>query len=107
MLGVGGPDVLTQKQAAELAFEVLGKTPTVTHLPIWLLRGATAAVRALSTQFGDLAEFIVTAGQVDGVAPAVGRMTLRTYFEGLAADPKHASGTPKAPRASNADAPRH
>jgi len=84
-LGVGGPDVFTQKEAAELAFSVLGKTPKVTHLPIWLLKGATSGVRALSKQFGDLAEFIVTAGQVDGVAPPVGRMRLRAYFETLAA----------------------
>jgi len=82
-IGVGGPDVLTQREAAELAFEVLGKRPRVTHLPVWLLKGASSGIRTLSRQFGDLAEFIVTAGQVDGVAPCVGTRTLRAYFEEL------------------------
>ena len=36
------------------------------------------------TAFGDLAEFIVTAGEVDAVGPARGRTTLRSYFEELA-----------------------
>ncbi len=94
-IGVGGPDVLTQLEAAELAFEVLGKRPKVTHLPLWLLKGATSGIRTLSTQFGDLAEFIVTAGQIDAVAPCVGERTLRAYFEEL-------SGHAKRPLSSQA-----
>ena len=39
-----------------------------------------------ATQFGDLFEFIVTAGEIDGVAPSVGKTTLRSYFEELSAD---------------------
>ena len=34
--GVGGPDVYTQNEAARLAFEVLGKEPKLTHLPMGL-----------------------------------------------------------------------
>lgn len=102
-LGVGGPDVLTQLEAARLAFEVLGKEPKITHLPVWLLKGAASGVRALSRQFGDLADFIVTAGQIDGVAPAVGQMHLRAYFEQLASaqaaeKQRPVQGTSSAPR---------
>ena len=43
-------------------------------------------VRLLSKQFGDLAEFIVVAGEVDGVGPPRGTTTLRSYFEQLAAE---------------------
>jgi len=102
-IGVGGPDVLTQLEAAELAFEVLGKRPKVTHLPVWLLKGATSGIRALSRQFGDLAEFIVTAGQIDGIAPAVGERTLRAYFEELAARAPNARASQAAPDASTRD----
>ena len=85
-IGAGGPDTLTQREAAELAFEVLGKTPKVVVLPMWLMRGAVKLVGMLNTQFGDLFEFIVTAGEIDGVAPRVGTTTLRSYFEELAAE---------------------
>jgi len=83
-IGAGGPEVLTQREAALLAFEVLGREPRLTVIPTWLARGLARFIGLLSRQFGDLAEFIVTAGEVDGVAPPVeGAMTLRAYFEEL------------------------
>jgi uncharacterized protein YbjT (DUF2867 family) len=80
----GGPDVLTQREVAELAFDVVGKPAKVTVIPLWLAYGLARFIRVLNTQFGDLAEFIVTAGEVDGVGPARGKTTLRSYFEELA-----------------------
>ena len=79
----GGPDIMTQREAAELAFEVVGKEPKVSVVPMWLARGLVKFIALLSTQFGDLAEFIVTAGEIDGVGPQVGTITLRSYFEAL------------------------
>lgn len=84
-LGAGGPDVFTQHEAAALAFEVLGKEPRITSIPVWFLNGVVRFVRMLSGQFGDLGEFLVTAGQVSAVAPRVGTRRLRDYFEDLAA----------------------
>lgn len=83
-IGCGGPHVLTQREAAELAFEVVGKRPKLTFLSPRLLRTAVRGIRLMSRQFGDLGEFLVTAGEVDGVAPQVGTITLRAYFEELA-----------------------
>ena len=85
-IGAGGPDTMTQRQAAELAFEVLGKPAKIVVLPMWLMRGGVRLIGLLNKQFGDLFEFIVTAGEIDGVAPSVGKTTLRSYFEELAAD---------------------
>jgi uncharacterized protein YbjT (DUF2867 family) len=85
-IGAGGPDTMTQRQAAELAFEVVGLPPKIIVLPMWLMRGGVKLIGMLNTQFGDLFEFIVTAGEIDGVAPSVGKTTLRSYFEELAAD---------------------
>ena len=86
----GGPDVLTQRQVAELAFDVLGKSDgKISQIPDWLVRGAVRFIGLLSTQFGDLADFIATAGDVDAVAPAVGKTSLRSYFEELR-DSSHA-----------------
>jgi uncharacterized protein YbjT (DUF2867 family) len=83
--GVGGPDVYTQTEAAELAFDVLGKPPKLTYIPMSVARGGVRFVRLLSKQFGDLADFIVTAGEIDGVAPQAGKLSLRAHFEELAA----------------------
>jgi len=79
----GGPDIMTQREALELAFEVVGKEPKITSVPMWLARGIVKVINLLSKQFGDLAEFIVTAGEIDGVGPQVGAMSLRSYFEML------------------------
>lgn len=79
----GGPDTMTQREAAELAFEVVGKPAKITVIPMWLARGLVKFIALLSTQFGDLADFIVTAGEIDGVGPARGQSTLRSYFETL------------------------
>lgn len=81
----GGPDIMTQRESAELAFAVLGKPVKITVIPIWLARLLVKFVYLLSKQFGDLADFIVTAGEIDGVGPPLGKRNLRTYFEGLLA----------------------
>jgi uncharacterized protein YbjT (DUF2867 family) len=84
----GGPDTMTQREAIEMAFEVTGKPEKVTVIPMWLARAIVKGIGLLSTQFGDLADFIVTAGEIDGVGPARGKTSLRSYFEALnAGDP--------------------
>lgn len=85
-LEAGGPEVMTQREAAELAFDVVGKPTKVTAIPLWLAGGLVRVVRIISKQFGDLAAFIVVAGEVDGVGPPRGTTTLRSYFEELLAD---------------------
>jgi len=79
----GGPDIMTQREALELAFEVVGKPAKITVVPMWLARGIVKFIALLSKQFGDLADFIVTAGEIDGVGPKRGTMSLRSYFEML------------------------
>ena len=79
----GGPDTMTQREAAELAFDVAGNPAKITVIPLWMARGLARLIGLLSTQFGDLADFIVTAGEIDGVGPPRGKITLRSYFEAL------------------------
>jgi uncharacterized protein YbjT (DUF2867 family) len=87
----GGPDILTQREAAMLAFDVIGKPAKITVIPMWLARGLVKFIGLLSNQFGDLADFIVTAGEIDGVGPARGKTTLRSYFEMLHAEDQQKS----------------
>jgi uncharacterized protein YbjT (DUF2867 family) len=82
----GGPDIMTQRESAELAFELVGNPVKITVIPIWLARLLVKFVYLLSKQFGDLVDFIVTAGEIDGVGPPLGKRDLRTYFGNLLAD---------------------
>ena len=86
----GGPDIMTQREAAALAFDVVGKPVKITVIPMWMAWGLVKFIRLLSKQFGDLAEFIVTAGEIDGVGPQRGTTTLRSYFEYLHAQKQKA-----------------
>lgn len=79
----GGPEVMTQIEAGEIAFDVVGKEPKFRVVPMWLARRLVKVIAVLSKQFGDLADFIVTAGEIDGVGPKRGTITLRSYFEEL------------------------
>ncbi|MFK8048333.1 MAG: SDR family oxidoreductase [Halioglobus sp.] len=79
----GGPDIMTQREAAELAFQVAGNPVKISVVPMWMARGLAKLIGLLSRQFGDLADFIVTAGEIDGVGPQRGTTTLRSYFEML------------------------
>lgn len=87
----GGPDVMTQREAASLAFDVVGKPVKITVIPMWVARGLARGIGLLSKQFGDLADFIVTAGEIDGVGPKRGKTTLRSYFEMLHAESQRTS----------------
>jgi uncharacterized protein YbjT (DUF2867 family) len=79
----GGPDVMTQREAAELAFEVAGYPAKISVIPMWVARALVKFIGLLSKQFGDLGDFIVTAGEIDGVGPKRGKQTLKSYFEFL------------------------
>lgn len=79
----GGPEVLTQRELAAIAFDVVGKPVKMTVIPAWLSNGLVRGIGLLSKQFGDLAEFIVTSGDIDGVGPQRGTTTVRSYFEAL------------------------
>lgn len=87
----GGPDVMTQREAAELAFEVVGKPAKITVVPIWLARLLMWGIGLFSRQYRDLADFIITAGEIDGIGPQVGTTTLRSYFEFLLSEDAEAS----------------
>jgi len=82
----GGPEILTQRELAEIAFDVVDKPVKVTVVPAWLCNGLVRGIGIVNTQFGDLAEFIVRSGEVEGVGPVRGTITVREYFEALAAD---------------------
>ncbi len=78
---VGGPDVLTQKEIAELAFEALGTEPNIWHLPDWVRRFSLWSVRTFTAveTYGPI-EFFLTLMGNDNVAMRYGTHKLRDFY---------------------------
>lgn len=81
---VGGPETYSMREIAELAFWTLGKRSKITRIPPLLAKLTARMIRPFNKQMSDLAEFFITAGQNEGIAPATGRHTLRSYYHELA-----------------------
>ncbi|MEM1093234.1 MAG: SDR family oxidoreductase [Bacteroidota bacterium] len=80
---VGGPDTFTRRQMAEVAFEALGKTPRIVHLPAGVLTLNRTLVRPLDKRLSDLLHFFQRVNQADAVAPPYGSRHLAAYFRQL------------------------
>jgi uncharacterized protein YbjT (DUF2867 family) len=85
---IGGPDVLTHEQIAHQAFQALGTTPRVTHVPAWLLASALALMRRLTPlRVHGVLEFPLTVLTHDVLSPATGRRHLADHYGQAAAGP--------------------
>jgi uncharacterized protein YbjT (DUF2867 family) len=82
-IDVGGPETITYREIAELAFHALGKPARITVVPVWVMKAATAATRAFSRHRGELLAFFLTAMTSDVVAPSTGNHTLEAYYRTL------------------------
>ena len=80
---IGGPEILTQKEIATHAFDVLGKKPKITHIPLWLSNLAVTLARTFTSvkTYGPM-EFFMTVLAMDMVAPTYGQHTIKEYFKG-------------------------
>lgn len=81
---VGGPEVLTHAEAAELAFSALGRTPRIVSVPSTIARWGLVPVRALSPQRAGVAAFVLAGLTQDAVAPPTGSRRLADHYAGLA-----------------------
>jgi uncharacterized protein YbjT (DUF2867 family) len=82
-IDVGGPQIMTYREIAELAFESLNRNPRISSVPFWLMKATVALTKIFSKHRGELLAFFTTAMTSDVVAPAVGTHTLKNYYQGL------------------------
>lgn len=80
-LDVGGPDVFTHNQLAELAFSALGTEPRITRLPDFIRRAAIAIAKILPQSIGGPLRFFLTGFGMDMMAPKYGSHHLKDHFE--------------------------
>jgi uncharacterized protein YbjT (DUF2867 family) len=81
---VGGPDVLSRKDAADLAFAAVGRPPAYRALPEPLLRATAVALRPFHPRLSHLFTFVATAMTEDFVAPVAGERRLADYLAEVA-----------------------
>ena len=79
-IDVGGPEVLTWREAAETAFKSLGKKARISSVPIGVMKTIITFTRIFSRQQAELLAFFMTMMTSDMVAPASGTRTLITHF---------------------------
>ncbi|KAA1245435.1 SDR family oxidoreductase [Aquimarina sp. RZ0] len=78
---VGGPDVLTQNEIAELAFDALGRVPNIWHLPDSVRRFSLWSIRTFTSieTYGPI-EFFLTLMANDNVATRYGTHKIRDFY---------------------------
>lgn len=81
---IGGPEVYTRREIAELAFEALHRPPKISALPAWLMRAMARPVRLFDRRLYEFLDFGVAVNTVDVVAPQTGARSLKDYFRRLA-----------------------
>ncbi len=77
---VGGPDVMTRREIAELAFASLGKRPRLLRVPGWFMRGYGAMLRPLHPRMGELIEFAARVSETTAIAPSAGEQRLADFY---------------------------
>jgi uncharacterized protein YbjT (DUF2867 family) len=81
---VGGPEELTRRRIAELAFVARGAKPRIVSVPIWVGKTMARTVGVLDRRLGDFLMFGVLVSTTRCVAPVAGERTLRESFEAYA-----------------------
>ncbi|MDH3463664.1 MAG: SDR family oxidoreductase [Acidimicrobiia bacterium] len=84
-IDVGGPEIMTWRKVAELAFVTQAKPLKVTRLPAWLMWSVVRLVRLFNRHQGELLAFFTTMATTDVVAPATGSHSLEEHFRELGA----------------------
>ncbi len=84
-IDVGGPETLTWREVAALAFQVQGKPVKITTVPLWIMAVVIFLTRLFSRHTAELMAFFTTMGTRDVVGPPSGTHTLGAHYRELEA----------------------
>ncbi|WP_321288944.1 SDR family oxidoreductase [uncultured Sunxiuqinia sp.] len=84
-INIGGPDLLSQNEIAELALKAYGNKIRIVHLPDWIRKFALWSVRTFTSSktYGPI-EFFMTTMVMDMTAPLFGEEKLEIFFNNKA-----------------------
>jgi uncharacterized protein YbjT (DUF2867 family) len=80
-IDIGGPETMTRRQIAELAFNSLNRRPRLLTAPVWVLSVAASLYGLVNPRMGEFLRFIILASTNSCVATAVGSRRIKPYFE--------------------------
>ncbi|WP_163579712.1 SDR family oxidoreductase [Gracilibacillus saliphilus] len=80
---VGGPDVYTYHEMAELALKVVSKKEKITTVPEWLVKISLPLLRVINRKQYNLFLFIFYMMTHNVVAESHGKVDLKSYFESI------------------------
>ncbi|NTU97776.1 MAG: SDR family oxidoreductase [Chlorobiaceae bacterium] len=84
-IDVGGPEIFTYDQTNIMAFEALGKQPSITHVPMWIGTAALFLTGIFNKPMASVMSFAISVSGFDNVAPARGSRRLADFYGDLAA----------------------
>ena len=81
-MNVGGPEIFTFREIAELAFRVLNKEPKISTLPVWMIRIILPVLRTFTSSktYGPL-EFMMSVMTMDVMGGRYGKEKLSDFFK--------------------------
>lgn len=82
-IDIGGPEVLTYQEIAELALEIQGKPRKISSIPVWMMNCIICTTKLFNRHQGELLAFLTTAGTSEVVAPTTGIHTLKGHYRTL------------------------
>lgn len=81
---IGGPDIFTRREIAQICFEILGKKPKITSISKGLMKVMKFPVKLFDKRLYDLLDFGISVFTTDILAPQTGRFHLRDYMKTFA-----------------------
>ena len=81
-INIGGPDMLSQNDIAELALKACSKPIKIIHFPDWIRKFTLWTVRTFTSSktYGPI-EFFMTTMVMDMQAPQYGKLKLEDFFK--------------------------
>ncbi len=81
-MDVGGPEILTFQDIAELAFKVLNKKVSISKLPMWMIRMTLPIMRIFTSSktYGPL-EFMMSIMTMDVIGQLYGKERLEDFYK--------------------------
>ncbi|TNE49312.1 MAG: SDR family oxidoreductase [Deltaproteobacteria bacterium] len=79
-VNVGGPEMLTRREMAGLAFQALGKKPRLIPVPAFLFRLGSVLLRPFHPRLSQMLQFVEAVSTHDALAPQIGTRTLSDYY---------------------------
>jgi uncharacterized protein YbjT (DUF2867 family) len=88
---LGGPDIFTRREIAEMAFRVLGRRPRLIPVPVRLANVGAAALHPFNPRAAHFTRFAAHVMTHDCLAPRVGTQRLEECFRAYAASTRAAT----------------